>query len=150
MFLLEALQPDQLVNAGFGGMFGLIAGMLMFFVIFGILVWVYTSLAFMQIAKKTSYPTPALAWIPLVGPALIASSAAQMHWWPILLVIGTYFPIVGMFFYLAFLVFSTIWMWKTFEALERPGWWAILLAIPFVNLIGLILLGVAAWGGQEK
>ena len=148
-FLLETLQPDQLVDFGFGGLFAMFAGLFMFFLIFGIILWVYGSFAFMAIGKRTNHPTPGIAWIPLIGPSLIASKAAGMHWWPILLMVGIFIPAIGIIFNLAFVVFSTIWMWKTFEALGRPGWWAILLVIPFINLIGIVLIGIAAWGNKD-
>ncbi len=120
-------------------------GMSVFFGIFGIAIYVYMSLAFMAIGKKTNYKTPALAWIPLVGPSLIASSAAKMHWWPILLLLGMIIPFLGGLMVLAFWVFFIIWMWKTFEAVGKPGWWSIFQIIPILNIVWFIFLGIAAW-----
>ena len=101
----------------------------------------------MTIAKRArSTIAPGIAWIPIVGPPLIANNIAKMPWWPILLLIGIMIPFIGILFSLAFLVFFVIWNWKMFEALKRPGWWAVLMAIPIVNLVYLVLLGVAAWG----
>jgi hypothetical protein len=37
-------------------------------------------------------------------------------------------------------------MWKTFEAVGRPGWWAIFMIIPILNIVYLVFLGIAAWG----
>ena len=145
-FFLEQLRPDYLVDVGFGGLFAIIFGILMAYIVILLLLWVYVSLAFMTIGKKTNHPSPAIAWIPLIGPALISNRAAKMHWWPILLLIGGFIPYVGILFILAFMVFFIIWMWKTFEALGRPGWWALLLLAPFVNYV---LLGIAAWGSND-
>jgi hypothetical protein len=124
------------------GLLAMLAAFAIVAFIVAILVYVYMSLAFMAIAKKTRYSMPGLAWIPVVGPALIASKTAKMHWWPILLLIGIVIPFIGSLAQLAFAVFFIIWMWKTFEAIDRPGWWAILCIIPVVNLV---LIGIAAW-----
>ena len=126
---------------------------IVFLLIFTGVTWIYTSLAFYAIGKKKKIKTPEVAWIPLIGPALISSKVAKMHWWPILLIIGFFIPFVNILSILAFLVFSYIWMWKTFKAVGRPGWWSltgILCLIPFVGILFIIvyfiLLGIAAWG----
>jgi hypothetical protein len=108
----------------------------------GFLIYIYMSLAYMAIAKKANNPHPAIAWIPGVGPLIIAFQASKMHWWPWLLLIGYFIPVVSIFAALAFAVFSVIWSWKLFEAIGKPGWWAILMMIPLVNLV---ILGIAAW-----
>ena len=66
-----------------------------------------------------------------------------MHWWPWLFLIGIIIPFVGGLLLLAFSVFGIIWQWKMFEAVGKPGWWALLCLIPVVNLI---MIGIAAWG----
>lgn len=142
----DALAGDVAAGAVGGatisGLIALIMGALLAIAIISVLVWTYISFAFMAIGKKAKYPTPGIAWIPLVGPALITAKAAKMHWWPILLLIGIIIPIVGGLFALAFAVFSIIWLWKTYEVIGKPGWWAILMIIwP----VGLIFLGIAAW-----
>ena len=69
-----------------------------------------------------------------------------MHWWPSLLLLVTWIPYVGLISAIVFIIFSIIWMWKTFEAIKKPGWWVLLNFIPLVGtLIYLVLLGVAAW-----
>ena len=125
-----------------GPFLAIVAAFLILFIVILIALYIYVSLVFMAIAKKTKYSSPGVAWISVVGPLLIASSAAKMHWWPVLLLIGTGIPIIGFILGVAFAVFYIMWMWKTFEKLGRPGWWAILLLMSIVNLI---LLGIAAW-----
>ena len=141
MIFLETLGMTEA-----GGIFAIIAGMMAFFAILTIAVYVYMSFAFMTIAKKNNQSSPGLAWIPLVGPSLVASKAAKMHWWPILLIIGMFIPFLNFIAGIIFTIFFVIWVWKMFEAVGRPGWWSILQIIPFINIIWLILLGVAAWG----
>jgi hypothetical protein len=106
-------------------------------------IYIYTSFAYMSIAKRKKIKPAGLAWIPVVGPALISVRIAKMHWWPILLLLGNFIPLLGLAAIAVYTVFATIWLWKVFEALKRPGWWALLCLIPIVNLV---LLGIAAWG----
>jgi hypothetical protein len=40
-------------------------------------------------------------------------------------------------------------MWKIFEEFKKPGWWAILMPIPFLSIIYWVLLGMTAWGKTE-
>jgi len=147
IFLQAAtIKPEDFMAGGIGGAF--IAFILAFLLIFAILliaVYIYSSLAFMAIARKTKTGPAGIAWIPAVGPALIARKIAKMHWWPILLLIGFWIPFIGIALWLVFGIFFVIWMWKTFEAVGKPGWWAIFIIIPIVQIVFFVLLGIAAW-----
>lgn len=125
-----------------GGMLAFVMAFFAFVMVIGTILWIYTSLAFMAIGKKAKDDLPGLAWIPSIGPALIAFRASGMHWWPWLLIIGMFIPFVGFIFAIAFAVFGVIWQWKMFEKIKRPGYWAILCLIPILNLV---LYGIAAW-----
>jgi len=114
-------------------------------VLFLIAVYVYVSFAFMFLSRKNSLNHSWIAWIPVVGPLLISSRIAGMHWWPILLLIGIWIPYANIAIGLALAVFFVIWMWRTFESVDRPGWWALLSIIPAVNLVFLVLLGIASF-----
>jgi hypothetical protein len=133
-----------------------------------LLLYIYISSAFSSIANKKDFSHPGVAWIPIIGPLIISSNLASMHWWPILLLIFVPFKLVPPIFlpfpiiitmilgYLGFAalltltIFSFIWMWKTFNAVNRPGWWVLFNLIPILgNIIFLIVLGVAAWGNKE-
>jgi hypothetical protein len=124
------------------GLLALIMGMIVVFVIIAIALYLYLSFAFMAIGRKAKLSSPELAWIPGVGPAIIAFQTSKMHWWPWLLIIGTFIPLVGFIFSITFAVFVIIWEWKMFETIKRPGWWALLCLIPIVNFV---LIGIAAW-----
>ena len=130
-----------------GGLLALIAGILIFVILIAIALYIYSSLAFMAIGRKAKLSSPGLAWIPGVGPFIISFQASKMHWWPWLLLIGTLIPVAGFIFFLVFLVFATIWRWKMFERIKSPGWWAIMLLIPIVNLV---FMGIAAWGDAKE
>ncbi|MGV8162989.1 MAG: hypothetical protein ACP5N2_06685 [Candidatus Nanoarchaeia archaeon] len=125
-----------------GGLIALIASMILFFVVLAIAIYVYMGFAFMAIAKKANLEAPGLAWIPAVGPVIIAYQASKMHWWPWLLLIGCIIPFVNFIAAPVFTVFAIIWMWKMYEAIKRPGWWAIMMIIP---IVGLVFAGIAAW-----
>lgn len=114
----------------------------LFFMIF-IAHYVYTSFAFIAIARKKNLDSPGIALIPLVGPPLIANKIAKMHWWPFLCLAFLFIPLIGSIFVMVFSVFYIIWMWKTFESLDKPGWWALFI---FIFPVYLVLLGIAAWG----
>ncbi|VVB82757.1 Uncharacterised protein [uncultured archaeon] len=133
---------EAILGSDYSALIPFFAGMIIFAIIVLFVLYIYTSLAMMAIAKKVNHPHPGLVWIPFVGQYLVASQIAKMPWWPILFLIGTVIPFVGNGFGLALLVFDIIWMWKTYEAVQKPGWWAIFMLFPPV---GLILLGIAAW-----
>lgn len=100
----------------------------------------------MAIGKKAGLKTPGLSWIPGIGPLIIAYQASKMHWWPWLLLIGFIIPFFNIVALIVFAVFATIWQWKMFEEVNKPGWWILLGLIPLLGtLILLILVGIAAW-----
>jgi len=130
-----------------GGIWAFLAAMLMVFVFIAIGLYIFLGFAFMAIGKKAKLKSPGLAWIPGVGPLIIAFQTSKMHWWPWLLLIGYFIPWISWIATTAFAVFAVIWQWKMFEKVKRPGWWAILCLIPVLNLI---LYGIAAWGKAKK
>ncbi len=151
--------------------------------------YIYFSLALMTIAKKTNTKDPWLAWIP-IGNMILLSRIAKMHWWPILLMIPAMISLVigviamtmgaivtGMisvtiyFIVIIILsVYSTIWTWKMFKSVNRPGWWSLITIIfmPIYIIFSiaqmaiaamitailtmityLVFLGIAAWGNKS-
>ena len=133
------------LGGDYSGMLSIIMVALVFILFIGVALYIYASLALMAIAKKAGYPHPGIVWIPF-GSLIVTSNIAKMHWWPSLLLLVTWIPYVGLISAIVFIIFSIIWMWKTFEAIKKPGWWVLLNFIPLVGtLIYLVLLGVAAW-----
>jgi hypothetical protein len=124
------------------GIFAAIMGMFAFFMVVSIAMYVYMGFAFMAIAKKAKLDAPGIAWIPGVGPLIIAYQTANMHWWPWLLLIGFFIPFLNFIAMIVFAVYAVIWQWKLFEEIGKPGWWAILCLITPLNLI---FYGIAAW-----
>ncbi len=133
-----------------GGLLAFLMAIIVFVIIVAVGMYIYMSFAFMAIAKRTGTKPAGIAWIPSIGPLLLSSKIAKMHWWPILFLAGVWIPILNWFLIVALAVFAIIWMWKTFIAVGRPGWWAILALIPIVNIAYIVLLGIAAWGGKKQ
>ncbi|MEX0920566.1 MAG: hypothetical protein WDZ69_03230 [Candidatus Pacearchaeota archaeon] len=143
----------------FGGLMAFFIAILIVSILIGIALYIYVSFAYMRIGQKAGLSTPGLAWIPVIGPTIIAFQASDMHWWP-WVVMGVSF-IAGFFidtisgvveyiyylFVLVSIVIVLIWSWKMFERIGRPGWWAILLLISLVNLV---IIGIAAWGEGSR
>lgn len=130
--------------------------------VIGLAIYLYTSFAYSAIGKKAKLPNPNLAWIPFFGPLIISTRAAKMPLYPLLLLLAPaifFLEIVtsnplNVFLGIAlviillgvFIVYTFIWKWKMYEAIKRPGWWALLKLVPsFGGIIDLILIGVAAW-----
>lgn len=130
----------------------LILGFIVIAIVLGILLYLYLSLAFMAIGKKAKDKSSGLAWIPIVGPAIIAFRASKMHWWPWLLWILFIIPIVNFVAMLIFGIYSLIWTWKLFEKAGKPGWWVLIGIGGIIPLVGflfsiawLVLIGITAW-----
>ena len=139
------------LGGDYSGILSIIMGAFVFLLFLCIGLYIYTSLAMTTIAKKAGYPHPGIVWIPGIGSLIVTASIAKMHWWPILLLLLTWIPYVGILFALVAIVFGIIWMWKTFEAIKKPGWWVLLGLIPVVgSIISLVLLGIAAWGKNNS
>jgi len=182
-----------LITSGDAASLGIVM-MIIFVMIFAIIgIYIYTSFALMAIAKKTKTEPAWLAWIPIANLALIAK-IAKMKWWPILLTIPAFVCCIAGFIFLAlkqnligvillilygiilipFIVYSTIWYWKMFKAVNRPGWWSLVPIVPSIiylilsfpksvllNILGslfslggsvafLVLIGISAWSDVPK
>lgn len=142
--MVETIDLNSFAGGAAGGsIIALIMGFLLIFLLIAVGFWIYMALAFTAIGRKARLSSPGIAWIPLIGPVIIAFQTSKMHWWPWLLLIGVFVPgFIGPMASLAFAVFTVIWQWKMFERIRRPGWWSLLCLIPVVNLI---LIGIAAW-----
>jgi hypothetical protein len=140
MYGLEGLATGDIALAG------LAIGVLISLIAIFIGLWIYQSFAYMAIAKKNKQKSPGLAWIPFVGPNIVAYKGSKMHWWPWLLLIGFFMPFVSGISALVFTAMMVVWNWKIFEALKKPGWWAILLIVPIVNYV---IMGIVAWSKKK-
>ena len=124
----------------FGAMMG---GLLAIFGIFIFVLlaalYIYTSLALMTVAKKNRTGPLWLAWIPVANVILMLKMAKLQWQWIFALLIGI-IPIIGGALIMAGVVY--VW-WQICRHMHKPEWYAILMIVPFVNLV---VLGYLAWG----
>lgn len=144
-------------------------GLVSFFVGIAFLgIWIYTSFAYMGIARKMKYKRPWLAWIPFARGAMILQLGSfpwgwVFLWSPLLLLplsllhlgIGARVLFIALAFSgaLAFNVLCYISHWRFFEKRGYYGWLAL---VPLVGLVAgylsflagiafLVILGFVAW-----
>jgi hypothetical protein len=106
-------------------------GTLVFLLLIGLAVYVYTALAVQTIAEKTKTENPWLAWIPIANIILLLNIAKKPIWWIVLFLI----PLVNIIFIIM------VWMGVA-EARGKPNWVGILMIVP---LVGAIVPGYLAW-----
>jgi hypothetical protein len=134
-----------------GGMVGaiLLAGIAIFLLVV-LATYVYSSFAWMTIAKKLKYKKAWLAWIPIANISMLLQ-LGKFHWaWVFLILI----PILG---WIALLVLIIIATWRVFEKRKYPGWLSLIIPlgmiIPRVDGIAIIgyfiIIGFVAWKNQR-
>lgn len=123
---------------------------LLFIAFMGLILYVYTSVTMMFTAMKLKTKNAWLAWIPIANLVLMANMAKK-HWWPVLLLLTFFIPVLNVFSLLLFFVFVMIWFWRITEFRGMPGWLVLFTLLPAVgNLWGLILWGMLAWAPVKK
>jgi len=157
----DTIPIDGAVPGALAAIAAILVGFIILFFVFVIFAYIYGSIAFMSISKRTGIGPAGIAWIPLIGKPLLASRIARMHWWPILLLLVfflapfstpiDFMTIIVWVGSIVFGIYYVIWHWKMFEAVGRPGWWILLTLIPLLGiLLWIIFLGIAAWGKGGK
>lgn len=123
---------------GMQGLAFAFAAFLMVAVIVGLAVYIYIAIALMAIAKKTKTPNGWLAFIPIANVYLMTQIGKQPAW----LTLAVLFPLIPFIGPLALTAAMIYLWWKIAEAINKPGWWSILMIIPIVNLV---VIGIMAW-----
>jgi len=115
-------------------------------ILVGLAIYIYTAIALMIIANKTKTKNGWLAFIPVANLYLM-TQIGKLPWWWLLVIVGLWIvsmiPIIGIIASIAMLVVMAYLWWKVAEAVNKPGWWGILMVIPIVNLV---MVGIMAWG----
>jgi hypothetical protein len=106
-------------------------GSLVFLLLIGLAVYVYTGLAMQTIAEKTNTENPWLAWIPIANLILLLNIAKKPVWWIVL----WFIPLVNI------IIFIVVWM-AVAEARGKPGWVGVLLIVP---VLGALMPGYLGW-----
>lgn len=118
------------------GLLAFTGGIMVFAIIIGLVIYIYYALALTKIAARTNTANGWYAWVPILNVYLMIQIGKVPAWTLVLILVPGVNVVAGIY-----------WLWKMFEALKRPGWWAILSLISPINLI---LLGIAAWGAEPK
>jgi hypothetical protein len=138
---------DNLTGMTYPGLSGDALALLGTFLAVGALVliavYVYTAIALISIAKKTGTRYAWLAWIPIANIYLM-TRIGRLEWWWMLGFLLFIIPVIG---WLLVFVWQAYLYWRIAETRGFEGWWGILMALP---IIGLIFLGVVAWGESER
>lgn len=126
---------QEIINLFLGGAIAsIILASLMILIFLIIAIYIYSSVAWMMIARKMKFKNAWLAWIPFASGAM-RLYLGGFHWaWIFLILI----PIFG---WIALIVLITIATWRIFEKLKYPGWISLsypALYVPRLNAIGLI------------
>lgn len=126
--------------------YAILAGFMIFFLLLFLVIYIYSSLTLMFIAKKLNMPNVWMAWIPFLNFYLLLKMAKMSPYF-LLLFIGAFIPYIGFIFSIANILVTIVILYKICEARKRPGWWALLTLIPFFGVIWyFILMGILAWG----
>ncbi|MEI8364429.1 MAG: hypothetical protein WCF78_03150 [archaeon] len=154
--------------AGIAGLLGVaFIIMLTVFILLGIAIYIYQSLAWQSIARKLKYKYAWLAWIPIANFFLLPILAKKKWTWgliiflPFVLLPFLLMPIIGMILYWLAIIFIIlmviIWTWDIYEKRKYPGWLSLTPAfffIPIINIIAIIahfvIIGFVAWSDRKK
>ena len=122
------------------GLAALIALGIILMLILLVCIYVYSSYAWMIIAKKLKYKKAWLAWIPIANFAMLLQMGGFSWAWIFLILI----PIFG---WIALGVLLIISVWRIFEKRKYPGWLSLAILIPegLGAIASLIILGFVAW-----
>ncbi len=117
----------------------LLGGLLIALVVVLLIVYIYSALALMAIAKRTKTKNAWLAWIPIANIYLMTQIGGLHPAWTLAILLA-FIPFIGG---VAFAAVAAYLWWNIAEKCKKPGWWGILMLIPIVNFV---LMGILAWG----
>lgn len=133
----EDLNPEEAV--GLAALATIFSGLAIVGVIIGlgvgIAMYVYTSLAYMSIAKKLNSPNAWFAWVPILNIVLHFQLAQMSGWYALLMLI----PVANIIVYIMALM----------KICERRGMEKLLALLALIPVANLILLGILAWKKDE-
>ncbi len=131
LFPAAALYAQSDNDAATAAGVAFLGAFMMVFLVIGLALYVYISLALQTIAKKTNTENAWMAWIPIINIILMLNIAKKPIWWIVLFLI----PLVNI------VIAVIVWMGIA-EARNKPNWWGILMIVPVVSLI---VPGYLAW-----
>ena len=122
-------------DAAAGTALAVFGGILLFILFFVIIIYVYTAICVMKMAKKTGTENAWMAWIPILNLILLIQIARKPIWW----IIFFFIPILNIIFAIL------VWM-AVAKALGKPEWLGILMIVPVANFI---ILGYLAFSHSD-
>ena len=97
---------------------------LLYFFVFGAVLYVYFAICLATIARKTGTPNTWMAWIPLLNMLLVCRVAKKPGWWILLLLVPLINIAVGI----------VLWM-EVARARGKSPVLGVLILVPLVNLV---------------
>ena len=135
-FAIDNEIPEFFLGGAFGLLLDLGLGIIFLFILG---LYIYSSFAWMTIARKLKYKNDWFAWIPFVRTAMILQ-LGRFHWAWIFLI---FIPIAG---WLALFILAIIATWRIYKIRKYPGWFSLAPIIPKIGFIlHMIVLGFVAW-----
>ncbi len=125
------------LDAGVGALIAAMLGIFLFFMFLG---YIFLSFALMGLSKKTNTDKIWLCWIPIAQMIQLPRIGGLPWWWGLIYIGPMFIPVIGPLISVGIGIY--IW-WKVAEAVNKPGWWSLLLLIPIVNIV---LVCIMAWG----
>jgi hypothetical protein len=95
-----------------------------------LVIYIFTAICLLRIAKKTAQGPNWWAWVPIANCFLMCKIAGLPYWW----LFGLLFSFIPILNLLVIALFVYVW-YKIALALNKPGWIGILTIIPIVNLV---------------
>jgi hypothetical protein len=111
-------------DAAAAGVLAIFAGMMLFFLLVFLVIYVYMAICLMKIAKKTNTENAWFAWIPILNMVLMVQVSKKPIWWIILFFI----PLANI------VAMIIIWM-AIAKELGKPEWLGILMIVPIANFV---------------
>lgn len=135
--LLKTSMLNNMNNETFIGAI-LMAGF--FFLFIFAAFYIFFAFVFMALVKKTRTENAWHAWIPILNLFLMVRIAKLQWWWGLIFILTMFLPGIGG---LVAMILSVFIWWKISEAVGKPGYWGVLMMLPFVNIV---LICIMAWG----
>jgi tetratricopeptide (TPR) repeat protein len=117
---------------------GVLAGFATFFIVIGIVLYLFTAYCLYRIAQKTNVEAAWTAWIPLLQLWALVASAGKQWWWILLLFV----PFVNI------IVATYLWICIT-ENLGQNKWLGLLMLLPMINFLFMAYLAFSKPAGGE-
>ena len=115
---------------------GLLAGFLLFFIVYAVIYYVFVAFCLMKIAEKTNTKDSWWAWVPLLNLVLMLKIAKLSGWWVLVFLFGallSIIPFIGVFIAFLMVCFSVFVYYRIAEERGKNGLISLLQFIPVIG-----------------